>query len=267
MTDALPRLLSIMAQLRDPQSGCPWDVEQTFSSIVPHTLEEAYEVAQAIADNDMTALQEELGDLLLQVVFHAQMAKEAGHFSFDEVAQTIGDKLVARHPHVFGEVEIVSAEAQEAAWEQMKAQERAAKDEKSESILDGITPGLTALQKAVKLTKKAAKTGFDWPDSHSIFDKLAEETQELQEAMTNDEPSARLREELGDMLFVLTNLARHLKIDPEQALAESNHKFDKRFRQMEAIAAECGQKMSEQPLDALDELWEIAKRQVKMRPE
>jgi MazG family protein len=261
MTPALTRLLAIMARLRDPEQGCPWDREQNFATIVPYTIEEAYEVADAIARGDMAALRDELGDLLFQVVFHARLAEEAGLFGFSDVAAAIADKMVRRHPHVFGDVEISSAAAQSAAWEEHKARERAAEAAAAgtrESVLDGVALALPALLRAAKIQRRAARIGFDWPEARPVIAKLAEEIAEL-EAELQAEPSAdraRLEDEMGDILFAAANLARKLDIDPEAALRHATRKFERRFRRVEALAAERG---IGPDLNALDTLWEEVK--------
>ena len=235
----MPRLLEIMRRLRDPETGCPWDIEQDFATIAPYTIEEAYEVADAIERQDWDDLRGELGDLLFQSVFHAQMAAEAGLFTFDDVANTMSDKMVARHPHVFGdETRDKSAEQQTRDWETVKAAERA--DKAQNGTLDGVALGLPALLRAVKLQKRAARVGFDWPDIGQVVDKIIEEAGELAEAretMTQTE----IEEEFGDMLFVMTNLARHLDLDPEEALRDANAKFERRFRGVEARLTEAGE--------------------------
>lgn len=253
----IDRLLDIMAQLRNPNGGCPWDVEQDFASIAPHTLEEAYEVVDAIYENDMTGLREELGDLLLQVVFHAQMANEAKLFDFDDVAEAISEKLVRRHPHVFGDADIKTAEAQTAAWESIKELERAAKGEpeKPASILDDVPKALPALLRAHKLQKRAARTGFDWADIQDIFAKLDEETGELQEAIAEKQSSERLKDEMGDLLFVCVNLARRLGVNPEEALSATNRKFERRFHFIEQQADD----LDALTLEQMDALWNAAK--------
>ncbi len=250
-TSELQRLLEIMARLRSPDGGCPWDLEQNFSSIAPYTLEEAYEVADAIERDDMVALKEELGDLLLQVVFHSQMAKEAGLFDFKEVAKAINDKMVARHPHVFGDAEIKTAQAQTQNWETIKAEEKKAKGHTS--VLDDIPLNLPALSRAQKLTKKAAKIGFDWPEISPVFDKLQEEIMELQEAIASGNRS-HAEEELGDVLFVCVNLARHIDADAESALRYTNQKFERRFRYVET------HKNEHASLEEMDALWNDAKK-------
>src|SRR5918911_1095559 len=233
----IERLLRIMARLRDPQRGCPWDREQNFATIAPYTIEEAYEVADAIERADMAALKDELGDLLLQVVFHARMAEEAGHFGFDDVAAAIADKMVRRHPHVFGDAEIASVSAQNEAWEAHKAAERAAKGEAA-SVVDGVAIALPALLRAAKISRRAARIGFDWPDAASVIDKIEEELDEIEDAIDDRAPPAVLEEEIGDLLFAAANLARKLDIEPETALRRATAKFERRFRRVDALAKE-----------------------------
>ncbi len=253
-TDETARLIGIMAALRDPETGCPWDIEQDFASIAPYTIEEAHEVADAIAREAWDELPGELGDLLLQVVFHAQMADEAGMFGFADVARAISDKLVARHPHVFGtESRDKSAAQQVKDWEAIKATERAAKAEKG--VLDGVALGLPALTRAIKLQNRAARVGFDWPSADEVLDKLAEETAELRAAT---DPAHRA-EEFGDLLFVMANLARHLDIDPEAALRDANAKFTRRFAAIEAALAADGRRPEDSTLAEMDALWDAAK--------
>ena len=256
------RLLRIMARLRDPQSGCPWDVEQTFRTIAPYTIEEAYEVAEAIEQNDLAALKDELGDLLLQVVFHARMAEEDGRFDFEAVAAAIGDKMVRRHPHVFGDVSVDSAAAQTRAWEDTKAAERAAKkaDGEAQGALDGVTVGLPALTRAGKLQRRAARVGFDWPETLQVFEKIDEELAEIKEEIENGRDPVRLEDEVGDLLFVAVNLARHLAVDPEAALRRSNAKFERRFRSMERALLADHAALKDLPLEVLEEAWQAAKR-------
>ena len=250
------QLLEVMARLRDPQGGCPWDVEQTFATIAPYTIEEAYEVADAIERGDMGELKEELGDLLLQVVFHARMAEEDGAFDFADVAGAIAGKLVRRHPHVFGEAGLRTSEEQTAAWEVIKAQERGEKAK--HGVLDDVPVGLPALTRAVKLTKRAARVGFDWPSVHEVMDKLREEVAELEvEIAAADQ--AKAREELGDILFVLANLARKLDVDPEDALRATNAKFVRRFGFIEAELAKDGRTPEQSDLAEMDGLWDRAK--------
>jgi ATP diphosphatase len=250
----LPRLAAIMARLRAPDGGCPWDLEQDFDSIAPYTIEEAYEVADAIARRDWDGLKGELGDLLFQSVYHAQMAQEAGHFSLDDVIRTISDKMVARHPHVFGDMTIDSAEAQTLAWEETKARERAARAQGG--VLDDVPVGHAALTRAVKLQKRAARVGFDWPEVAQVVNKIAEEARELTEATTPEDQF----EEYGDLLFVMANLARHLDIDPEAALRAANDKFTRRFRAIEAALAARGRSPQDSDLAEMDALWNAAKR-------
>jgi ATP diphosphatase len=263
----IDRLLAIMARLRDPVGGCPWDVKQSFATIAPYTIEEAYEVADAIEQNDMAALKDELGDLLLQVVFHARMAEEAGHFAFADVAAAIGDKMVSRHPHVFAGHEAAMAEDVKLTWEAQKEAERAAKagsDGRPLSALDGVTAALPALLRAEKLQKRAARVGFDWPVVDQVFDKLDEELAEIREVINQGGVAGgdpdRLEDEVGDLLFVVANLARHLKIDPETALRRANAKFERRFRAIEAALAAAGERAEDQSLDDLEDLWQAAKR-------
>ncbi|MCL1629785.1 nucleoside triphosphate pyrophosphohydrolase [Roseibaca sp. V10] len=254
---SVARLRAIMAALRDPDSGCPWDIEQDFTSIAPYTIEEAYEVADAIEQQDWPALQGELGDLLLQVVYHAQMADEAGHFSFADVARAISDKMVARHPHVFGdESREKSAEQQVNDWEKVKAAERAARAQGG--VLDDVALGLPALMRAVKLQKRAARVGFDWPDTAQVLDKIAEESAELVEAR-DTLTQAQVTEEMGDLLFVMANLARHLNVDPEEALRAANAKFTRRFRAIEAALAAENRRPEDSDLIEMDVLWNAAK--------
>jgi len=254
----MPRLLEIMRRLRDPASGCPWDIEQTFDSIAPYTLEEAHEVADAIARRAYDELPAELGDLLFQAVFHAQMAQDAGLFGFDDVVRAICDKMVARHPHVFGDASRdKSAEQQTRDWEQIKAAERGAA-----RVLDGVALGLPALTRAVKLQKRAARVGFDWPSTDEVLAKLIEEAAELVEAR-DSLTQAEVEEEFGDLMFVMANLARHLQIDPEAALRATNAKFSRRFGRIEDFLAEAGRSPSQSDLAEMDALWNRAKAEEK----
>ncbi len=258
---SVTRLRAIMAALRDPDSGCPWDIEQDFASIAPYTIEEAYEVADAIERQDWPALQGELGDLLLQVVYHAQIAEEAGHFTFHDIARSISDKMLARHPHVFGdESRDKSADQQVADWEKLKAVERADRDQGGG--LDDVALGLPALMRAVKLQKRAARVGFDWPQTAQVIDKIVEEAQELHEAK-DTLTQAEVAEEFGDLLFVMANLARHLEVDPEDALRAANAKFTRRFRAIEAALANEGRTPAQSNLDEMDSLWNAAKTREK----
>ena len=253
----LPRLLEIMRRLRDPQTGCPWDIEQDFTSIAPYPIEEAYEVADAIERQDWRELEGELGDLLLQTVYHAQMGAEAGHFDFDSVANAISDKMIARHPHVFGDdSRDKSAEQQTIDWETQKARERAAKARGG--VLDDVALGLPALMRAVKLQKRAARVGFDWPMTEQVLDKLVEEAREVAAARDSGDPAA-IADEVGDLLFVVANLARHLGVDPEEALRGTNAKFTRRFRFIEAELAAMGTSPRDSTLDEMDKLWDAAK--------
>ncbi|KAF0118793.1 MAG: mazG [Rhodospirillaceae bacterium] len=253
----IERLLAIMARLRTPVGGCPWDIEQTFASIVPHTIEEAYEVADAIEKGDMILLKEELGDLLLQVVFYAQMAREQDLFAFADVAEAIADKLIRRHPHVFGEAKVDSAEAQLVVWEALKEDERRRHNTTPQqpSALDGIATALPALTRAGKLGQRAARVGFDWPTAAPVFDKIAEETAELRAALAERESLERVEEEMGDVLLACANLARTLKIDPETALRKANARFEHRFRRLESLLAD---EPSTDP-ETLDRLWRHVK--------
>lgn len=247
----LAPLVDIMARLRDPETGCPWDVQQDFETIAPYTIEEAHEVADAIARGDMAELKDELGDLLLQVVFHARMAEEAGHFAIDDVVAAICDKMVRRHPHVFGEAAADDEHAVRGNWETIKAAERDTKEDKS--ALAGVALGLPALMRAEKLQKRAARTGFDWPDASGARAKIDEELVEIEQTIDAD---AR-EDELGDLLFACVNWARHLGVDPEAALRRANRKFETRFRAMEAMA---GDAFAALPLDDKEALWQRAKR-------
>src|SRR5690606_17443316 len=259
-------LLAIMARLRDPDGGCPWDLAQDFTTIAPYTIEEAYKVADAIDRGDMAALRDELGDLLLQVVFHAQMAREAGHFAFADVANAIADKMERRHPHVFGDARAADADAVRADWEAIKRAERAAAGEADASALAGVARGLPEWQRAVKLQDRAARVGFDWPDPGPVLAKLAEELEEVRAefaAVAADGGDAAARErlegELGDLLFVAANLARHARVDVGTALRRANAKFERRFRAMEALAEAGGRRLAEHPLEAQEALWARAK--------
>ncbi len=260
MSNSLDRLLAIMARLRDPEHGCPWDCEQDFATIAPYTIEEAYEVADAIQRGDIAGLKDELGDLLFQVVFHARMAEEAGHFGFDDVAAAIADKMVRRHPHVFGDVQIASAAEQSEAWEEHKAKERdayAAAAGTCASVLDGVALALPALLRAAKIQARAARIGFDWAEARPVVAKLAEEIAELEAELDNGADPAKVEDEMGDILFAAANLARKLEIDPEAALRRATAKFERRFRALEALAAE---RAIGRDLDALEALWQEVKR-------
>jgi len=252
-------LLDLMAQLRNPEGGCPWDLEQTWATIAPYTVEEAYEVADAIERGDVTDLRDELGDLLFQVVFHARIAEEAGAFAFDDVARAITDKMIRRHPHVFGEAAHRTSAGQTVAWEAQKAAERAARGADRSGVLDDVPPGLPAMTRAVKLTRRAARVGFDWSEISQVTDKLREELAELEvEIAAGDR--AKAQDELGDLLFVCANLARKLDIDPEQALRGANAKFTRRFRHIEDRFTATGAPLETAGLDAMEALWDEAKR-------
>jgi tetrapyrrole methylase family protein/MazG family protein/ATP diphosphatase len=257
----IDRLLAIMARLRDPEDGCPWDLEQTFATVAPYTVEEAYEVADAIERGDLTDLRDELGDLLLQVVFHARMAEEKGAFTFEDVASAINDKMIRRHPHVFGDETYASLAHQKEGWEALKAAERRHKGDgagRAASLLDDVPVGLPALTRAVKLSKRAAGVGFVWPSVHEVVAKLDEEVEELKaEIAAGDLDKAR--QEMGDVLFVVANLARTLEVDPEDALRFTNAKFARRFQYIEARLAERGLTPDQSDLDEMDGLWDEAK--------
>jgi MazG family protein len=254
---AIEAVLAVMARLRAPDGGCPWDLEQTFSTIAPYTIEEAYEVADAIARNDLSALKEELGDLLFQVVFHARMAEEEAAFDFADVAAALAEKMVARHPHVFGDGDARTAAEQTRAWEAMKAEERA-KKRPTASVLDDVAMALPALMRAEKLTKRAARINFDWQEVDDVLAKLNEELGELAQARAEADHEA-LVDEMGDVLFVMANLARKLEVDPEEALRRANAKFTRRFQYIERRLREQGRE-GPQPLDEMEALWDEAKR-------
>ena len=258
-SEGLPRLMEIMRRLRAPD-GCPWDLEQDFASIAPYTIEEAYEVADAIEKGDMGELRDELGDLLLQVVYHAQMAQEAGDFGFEDVARGVADKMLRRHPHVFGHgPDGRSADDQVVKWEEIKAQERAEKGLAArDSALDGVALGLPALLRALKLQNRAARVGFDWPVTAEVIAKIREEAAELEEARERLGPE-EIEEEFGDLLFVMANLGRHLKLDPEAALRGANAKFERRFRAIEARLAAEGRSTEDATLEEMDAIWDAVK--------
>ncbi len=264
---SIARLIDIMAALRTPETGCSWDLEQDFASIAPYAIEEAYEVVDAIERGDFDDLRDELGDLLLQVVFHARMAEEAGLFAFDNVVAAICDKLIRRHPHVFGEATELSSHAVAVQWSEIKAKEKAARavagrEPARESVLDGVPTPLPALTRAIKLQEKAAKVGFDWADARLVLDKLREETLEVEAELSSEAgapPTKALTEEIGDLLFVVANLARHAKVDPEQALRGANAKFERRFHHIEARLAQTGRAPPAATLDEMEELWVEAK--------
>ncbi len=252
-------LLAIMARLRDPENGCPWDARQTFGTIAPYTIEEAYEVADAIMRGDMEDLREELGDLLLQVVFHARMAEEAGHFAFPDVVEAINEKMIFRHPHVFGK-EAERGRVRKGFWDAAKEAEKAARGRAPLSLMDDVPLALPALTRAAKLQKRAARAGFDWPEVSGVLEKVAEEAKELARAAESGDRDAT-EDELGDLLFTLVNLARRLKLDPEKALRRANAKFAERFRAMEKAARREGRELRKMDLDELETLWSRAKEE------
>lgn len=254
-------LIELMARLRAPEGGCPWDKEQTFETIAPYTIEEAYEVADAIVRADYDELRDELGDLLFQIVFHAQMAQEEGRFGFDDVVEAVVGKMTRRHPHVFGEDEIHDAEAQTAAWEQHKAKERAEKAaDEAHSVLDGVARTLPALTLAEKFQKRAARVGFDWPEAAPVADKVIEELDEIKQALEGDAPPEAISDEVGDLLFSCVNLARHLGLDPETTLRTATLKFERRFRAMEKAVKAQGRTLDELDLESMDVAWEAVKK-------
>ena len=257
--ESIEKLLEVMARLRDPQDGCPWDQKQDFATIAPYTLEEAYEVADAIARKDFVGLKDELGDLLFQVVFHAQMAKESEYFDFHDVAAGITDKMLRRHPHLFGDAEQRAAGPQKGSWEAIKAEERSAQGD--QSALAGVATALPALKRAQKLGKRASSVDFDWPDRQGVREKIREELDELEQAV-GARDKADIEEEHGDLLLAVVNLARHLDVDPEKALAGANQKFERRFRDMERALSESGEVMTGQSLETLDKAWRAAKNRV-----
>ena len=265
----ISRLLEIMAALRTPGTGCPWDVEQTFSTIIPYTIEEAYEVADAVQRGDLDDLREELGDLLLQVVFHARMAEEADEFAFGDVVEAITTKMIRRHPHVFGDEAARGAGMAKGMWEKIKAEEKAEKraarlargldpEDHGKGFLDGVPLALPALTRALKLQEKAARVGFDWSEAAPILDKIEEEIGELREALAGGD-TASVKDEFGDMLFALVNLGRHLKLDSEAALAGTNEKFRSRFHHIERALTEQGRSLEEASLEEMEALWQQAK--------
>ena len=252
-------LLDIMQQLRTPETGCPWDLEQDFSTIAPYTIEEAYEVADAIEKSDLHSLKDELGDLMFQVVFHSQMAAEQEEFTFSDVIDSISDKMIRRHPHVFGHGNVITSEEQTVSWEEIKAAEREAKGNGTRvSILDDVPVGMPAMSRAVKLQKRAARVGFDWPSTLEVFNKIKEETRELEVEIQANRTEA-IEEEFGDLLFVFANLARHLGIDPEKAVRKTNAKFERRFKGIEQELDNKGKNLSDCSLEELDGLWDMMK--------
>ncbi len=266
MNGNIGKLLQVMTRLRDPDDGCPWDIEQDFASIAPYTIEEAYEVAQAIGDLDMDALRDELGDLLLQVVYHAEMAREAGAFDFDDVAARITEKMIRRHPHVFADSKISSADQQSKAWEAQKENERGARAEKNNSpasALDGIALALPALLRAEKLQKRAARVGFDWHDKAPAIEKIAEELAKIDEVAALDNNNEQLSLECGDLLFACVNLVRHMGIDAESALRAANGKFEKRFRRLETLVEDEDLRPEQMALARLERIWQRVKQEEK----
>jgi len=258
-------LLAVMARLRDPETGCPWDVKQTFKTIAPYTIEEAYEVADAIARDDRDGLKNELGDLLLQVVYHAQMASEESRFAFADVVDAITRKMIRRHPHVFEDPSRREEFMTTDLWDRIKAEEKAegGTDPEAQSVLDGVPAGMPGLTRAVKLQKRAAKVGFDWPDLGPVMAKVDEELSELRQAIADDAPLESIEEEFGDLLFVMANVARHLGLDPEAAMRGANRKFVRRFQCIEAALAEQDRSPKDSTLEEMDALWDLAKEDEK----
>jgi len=262
MSSHILRLVEVMARLRNPDGGCPWDLEQTFQTIAPHTIEETYELVEAIESNDPKAIKDELGDVLFQVVFYAQMGREAGLFDLESVAGHVADKMIERHPHVFAEREVETAHDVLVNWETDKEAKRtkaAAKEGRMPSVLDGVSSGLPSTTRSVKLQKRAARVGFDWAKADDVFAKIKEEIAELEKEVAGDTPKGRMEDELGDVLFAVTNLARKLDIDPETALRSTNRKFERRFRMIEDALAEQGRKASDASLQEMEILWNEAK--------
>jgi ATP diphosphatase len=255
----ISRLIEIMAALRNPDGGCPWDLEQTFSTVAPYTIEEAYEVAEAIAENDMDALRDELGDLLLQSVYHAQMASETGAFDFGDVVEAITTKLIRRHPHVFGDADARAAGAAKGQWERIKAEEKAERGVTHDGLLGGVPVAIPSLMRALKLQQKAGTVGFDWNDPRAVIAKLKEEIGEIEAEIGGGKPE-RIEDEVGDLLFAAVNLARHLKVDPDQALRRTNAKFTRRFGTIETALAAEGRTPAEASLDEMEALWQRAKK-------
>lgn len=259
----IDKLIEIMAMLRDPKHGCPWDLKQSFKSIVPHTIEEAYEVAEAINSEDFSGLKKELGDLLFQVIFYSQLGSEQQLFDFHNVADVMCEKLIRRHPHVFADTDLADEQAIKQNWELTKAQERVEDDPKNTSALDDIPLALPALSRAYKIQKRAANVGFDWPDVTGALEKVQEEITEVQQELTPENGTVdndKLADELGDLYFALTNVTRHLGLKPEQVVELANKKFEKRFRQVETLAKNNNQQLSEMSLDAMEDLWQQAKK-------
>lgn len=262
----ISQLLDIMKALRTPGTGCPWDLEQSFKSIVPYTLEEAHEVAETIEHGDMKALKSELGDLLFQVVFYARLAEEENLFDFSDVVNGINEKMIRRHPHVFGgQTGSLSSKDIEGQWERIKDLEKATQnaEEKPTSVLDGVPATLPALSQAIKLQNKAARVGFDWPSLKPVFEKMREELHELEQEMSETADQDRVEDEFGDVLFVIANVGRHLKLDPEQALRRANNKFTSRFKVIEELLAQTGKSPDQSSLEEMEELWQVAKQREK----
>ena len=258
------KLLAIMAMLRDPEHGCPWDLKQTFASIVPHTIEEAYEVADAIEQGQFDELKKELGDLLFQVVFYAQLGQEQNKFDFEQIANAMCDKLISRHPHVFSNQSFANDEAIKRNWENLKAQERAQATQKSTSVLDDIPRNMPALSRAYKMQKRVSHVGFDWPDVHGALDKVSEEIEELKVELQDIETNkADIADELGDLYFALTNVTRHLGLKPEEVLRNANNKFERRFRGVEDEVVRRGKSVDSASLQELDAIWDLVKLQEK----
>jgi len=259
-SEYLRELLNVMAQLRDPERGCVWDKQQTYQSIVPHTIEEAYEVAETIESEDLDALPGELGDLLFQVVFYAQIAKEEGRFDFDDVCKKITEKMIKRHPHVFSDVKIESVEDQSRLWEEIKKDERVAEGDKTKSLLDGVSTALPGLAVAKKLQTRAANVGYDWPDIQGPIEKLEEEFEEVKHAIIEG-TAEQIKDEIGDLLFCAVNIARHVNVDPDAALRHANRKFIRRFKGMEALCEANEQIFSELSLDEMEAYWQRVKHE------
>jgi len=258
MTTAINRLLDVMARLRDPKTGCPWDLEQSFKTVAPYTLEETYEVVEAIEQDNPKAIKDELGDLLFQIVFHAQIGKEAGLFTFDDIANHVAEKMIERHPHVFGDRDAKTADSVVTNWEADKAAKREAQakaENRSLSILDGVTTSLPATSRAVKLQNRAARVGFDWTNAQDIIAKIKEETAELEAELGIDKNQDAIEDEFGDLFFALVNLARRLKVDPETALRRTNRKFERRFREIETRLKAQGKDITTSTLDEMELLW------------
>ena len=258
---AVDRLLEIMASLRDPESGCPWDREQTHATILPYTVEEVYELAEAIQSGDTAALREELGDLLFQIIFYCQMSSESDDFDFADIVKNLNEKMVRRHPHVFSGEQIATAAEQSHSWERIKEEERKAAGNKPEHLLDGISSTLPALIHAMKLQKKAATVGFDWDNPDPVLDKIEEELSEIREEINDDMDKDKLQEEIGDMLFAVVNFSRHYGIDAETALIHANRKFKHRFNYIESRLKEQGRTLDDADLDEMETLWEEAKNE------